>query len=197
MYASTTAAAQAFTDEATTANTAKTRYSITDRAKSAWPLTATITVKKNTVVQTTGFHLERAIGVVVFDVALTTETITVTGTYATVAEVGGFYSWKNDSSVSTQDITDFVAARAGWETHMATALPSSKVTAQRFWDYSGFVNRVDDLVLVKCFVSVATGEQFTGWAYCTGSGADADRTKVIEEPLEFVITGGLFHRDTA
>jgi hypothetical protein len=132
VFASTEDETSTFTNQATTADAAKVRYAITDRSKSAWPLGSAIVVKKNGTIQTTGFVIEYATGTVVFDAALTTETITVAGNYQPVSEVGGFYSWAIDDSTSAVSSTDFVDARAGWETFAVAGLFGSGVTASRY-----------------------------------------------------------------
>lgn len=70
-----------FTDEATTANVAKTRYAITDTAKDSWPFSDPTVVKVDGTVVTTGYTIEYASGTVVFGSALTTEVVTVSGKY--------------------------------------------------------------------------------------------------------------------
>ena len=197
VYASTTASTSTFTNAATTADSAKTRYSITDRSKAAWPLGSSVTVKVNGTTVTTGYSIEYAIGTVVFDAALTTETVTVTGTYQPVSEMGGFYSWTADTSVGSTENTDFVAARDGWSTYQCTGPNGSKVSAQRYWDTSGFRQRVGDAVLIKCFVDVSSGEHYAGWAVVTSDKSSGDVQGLVDEPIEFTITGGLYHRDIA
>jgi hypothetical protein len=196
VFASTTASTSAFTGEATTPDAAKLRYSITDRSKSAWPMDSAIVVKKNGATQSSGFTIEYATGTVVFASALTSEVITVGGQYQPVAEVGGFYSWTLDAHMSVQDTTDFVAARAGWETVGSTGVGGGTIAASRFWDTGGFRQRVGLPVLVKCYVSVATGEHWVAWALCDKDASTIDETKLIDEPISFTITGPLCHRDT-
>ena len=196
VFASTTAGTSSFTAEATTADATKTRYSITDRSKSAWPLGASIVVKKNGTVQSSGFSVEYASGTVVFDSALTTETVTVGGVYQPVAEFGGFYSWSIDESAAVSDDTDFTAARDGWTTFQSSGMLGGTVTASRFWDTGGFTQRVGSLVLIKCYVSVATGEHDLGWAICDKAGTASKSTGLVDEPISFTLVGPLVHRDT-
>lgn len=195
VFASTEDETSTFTNQATTADAAKVRYAITDRSKSAWPLGSAIVVKKNGTIQTTGFAIEYATGTVVFDAALTSETVTVGGNYQPVAEVGGFYQWAIDDSTAAVSSTDFVAARAGWETFAVAGLFGSGVTASRYWDTGGFVERVGLDVLIKCYVSVATGEHWVGWAICDKAGTTQDATKLVDEAIHFTVNGPMLHRD--
>ena len=196
VFTSTTGSTVTFTNEATTADAAKLRYSITNRVKSAWPLAESFTVKKDGTTVTTGFTIEHAAGSILFDAALTTEVVTVSGKYQPVSEVGGFYQWKADQSVATAETTDFTAARSGWETYMSLGVLNAKITAARHWDTAGFRQRVGTPVLVRCYVSVATGEQYTAWAIPASSGADSDRDKVVDEPIAFALIGPLHYRSS-
>lgn len=196
VFASTTASTSNFTTEATDADATKTRYSITDRSKSAWPTDAVITVKVNGTTQNAGYSIESATGTVVFDAALTDETVTVSGKYQPVSEVGGFYSWSIDARTPVQSTTDFTAARDGWETFMSTGVTGGTVTASRFWDTAGFRQRVGLPVLVKLYVSVVSGEHWVAWALCDKDASNADNTKMIDEPIGFTLVGPLCHRDS-
>jgi hypothetical protein len=196
VFASTTDSTSTFTNQATTADTAKLRYSITERSKSAWPPDSAVVVKKNGAAITTGFAIEYASGTVVFDAALTTETVTVGGTYQPVAEVGGFYSWALDANVALIPDTDFIAARAGWATFMSTGVYGGTVTASRYWDMDGFSERVGLPVLVKLYVDVATGGHWVAWALCDKSAESADLGKLVDEPIGFMLVGPICYRDT-
>ena len=122
--------------------------------------------------------------------------VLVSGKYQPVSEVGGFYQWKADQSVATAETTDFTAARSGWETYMSLGVLNAKITAARHWDTAGFRQRVGTPVLVRCYVSVATGEQYTAWAIPASSGADSDRDKVVDEPIAFALIGPLHYRSS-
>lgn len=80
-----------FTDQATTKDATLTRYQVTNTAYRYWPLDATITVKKNGTVVSSGYKLERAGGYVVFDSPLQgTDVVTVSGQALTLVQCGGF-----------------------------------------------------------------------------------------------------------
>ena len=195
VFASTTDSTSTFTNQATTADTAKLRYSITDRTKSAWPIDSAVVVKKNGSAITTGFTIEYASGTVIFDAALTTETVTVGGAYQPVAECGGFYSWTLDAKTDVSKTTDFIAARAGWDTFMSLGVSGGTVTASRYWDDDGFRQRVGLPVLVSLYVDVATGAHWVAWALCDKSGLSADLGKLVDEPIGFTLVGPLCWRD--
>lgn len=195
VFASTVVAPVAFTNEAATADTAHLRYSITNRVKAAWPIDMALVVKvAGTTV--TNYVVEWAVGSVVFDTALLAQAVTFAGTYAPVVEMGGFYAWTCDQSAPAVPTTDFIAARAEFETFACLGIFTGNVKATRFWDTLGFRDRVGVPCLIRCYVSVATGDHFAAWAIPKSSSASADKTKAIDEPIEFALIGPLYHRDT-
>jgi len=183
----------AFSAKATTANTAKTEFTITDDTMRAWPLDAVIEVKYNGSVVTTGFVLQRAGGKVVFATTPGNSAVTVSGTYSTVTECAGMYGWKRTSSFKEQDVTDFTAGTAGFEAHTAVGLEQNALTCQSFWQDTTLQDSVGDLFYVKCFISSVTGERFEAWALLTGADADAGIGAVIESPLTLVPTDGFYY----
>ena len=196
VFASTQAVPVAFTNEASVADAAHVRYSIANRVKAAWPIGMALVVKVAGAVVTTGFTVEWAVGSVVFDTALSAEVVTFAGTYAPVVEMGGFYAWTCEQSAPAVSTTDFIAARGDFETFACLGINSGNVKATRFWDTMGFRDRVGVPCLIRCYVSVATGDHFAAWAIPKSSSASADKTKAIDEPIEFALVGPLYHRDT-
>jgi len=94
------------TDEACTESTA-TRFQITSAAHRYIDQTESVTVKVDTVVQTTGYHIEYAGGFVVFDSSQTGKTVTVTGKWWTMAEVAQVYDWKLSAKMGKAECTPF------------------------------------------------------------------------------------------
>jgi hypothetical protein len=194
IYAAAVGTPTAFTDEATTANAAKTIFTITAATKRAWPLDATIVVKYNGSVVTTGFTLQRAGGKVVFDTSPGASAVTVSGTFSTVTECAGMYDWKETSSVKEQDVTDFTAATAtGCETHAAVGLTHNTLACSSYWQSTAFQAAIGALYYVKAFISATTGERYEGWCVLTAADTDAAIDSIIEQPLTFQPTGGFWY----
>ena len=183
----------AFTNESTTANTAKTEFVITDATKRAWPLDAAITVKYNGNPVTTGFVIQRAGGKVVFATTPGTQAVTVSGTYSTVTECAGMYAWKRTATYKEQDVTDFTAGALGFEAHTAVGMEQNSLSCSSYWQDTTLQSAIGSMFYVRCFISSTTGERFETWAILTGADADATIGAVIESPLTFVPTDGFFY----
>lgn len=106
VYAKTDDVATAMTDEATTERTT-TRFQITNAVKRYIDQNTAITVKVNTVVQTSGYSIEYAGGFIVFDTSKTGTTVTITGAYWTMAVVAQLYEWKFASKMGKATCTPF------------------------------------------------------------------------------------------
>jgi len=94
------------TNEATTEVTT-TRFQITNAERRYLDKTQAITVKVNTVTQTSGYTIEDCGGFVVFDSSKTGDTVTVTGYYWTMAEVVQIYNWKFSAKMGKATCTPF------------------------------------------------------------------------------------------
>jgi hypothetical protein len=192
--------AATFTDEATTPDAGKTRYTITDTNKKYWDKNTPVTVKKNGVVQTNGYTIEYPGGVIVFDAALTTETILVSGKYITVDQPGGFFSWSLNVANKLEDVSDFetVQANGGWEVYAVTNKNFS-CSAQAFWANSErFINAIKNgteviLVLYDDYITGASRSE--GYALIESEDtSDIVPGAVIKRQISFKGTQGLYAR---
>jgi hypothetical protein len=187
-------ASVAFTDEATTANAAKTRYTITDADKRYWDRNTTVTVKKDTVTQTTGFHIEYPGGVVVFDEALTTEAITVTGAYFTVSQILGFFNWDLKVGSKTIDATTFQSSE--WE-EFVMATKNFTATAEKFWiidaSYTDYIGQEFILVLYTDFGTPKT--RFEGYGNINNIDVSLPVGDLIKEKIDFSGVQGVYFRE--
>ena len=126
LYMQTATTSTAFTTEATTAASGNLRYTIDASAKRYWILnddfsgnadTVTVYVDASAVTANSGYTLERAGGVVVFD-SDPSATVTVTGRYATVAVRGYFFNWSLDRSCESIETTSFDDSGTGNRTYI-------------------------------------------------------------------------------
>jgi len=182
-----------FTDAATTNSGDNKRYQVTNTAYRYWPIDAAITVKKNDVVITSGFTLERAGGYVVFDVAnQPTDTITVSGQALTLVQCGGMFSWSADMKADLQDVTTF--ASGGWKENVATVGGWSG-SAEAYWGDRRFFDSLGEILVVKLFVdSGASHRCLEGFAIITSEGIEAAVDDVVKEKIEFEGVGPLYAR---
>lgn len=198
VYVETDDASVSFADEATTEVTA-TRFQITDTDKRFVDPDYTVTVKIGAVTQTSGYEIEYAGGVVVFDSSQTGETVTVSGYYRTLAESATIYGWSLDpSSVEVEDTTFKSAGdNGGWKTFMTTL---------RSWNVSFSGYYADDLffaalnarvpVFVVCYTDSGVAlERFEGLTILNGDGITNAVEAVVEESVSGVGHSGLYFRE--
>lgn len=184
----------AFTDEATTADATKTRYTITDVNKRYWDLNTPVTVKKDAVIQTTGFHIEYPGGVVVFDTALTTEVVTVSGKYVTMEQLAGFFNWTLTVNNKTIDTTCFESGE--WE-EFALATKNFTASAEKFWaSDADFSQRIGTEVLVVLYTDFGTAKtRFEGYATLNTSAVSVPVNEIINDRLDFQGKNGIYFRE--
>jgi hypothetical protein len=183
----------AFADKATTKDGANKRYQVTDPTCRYWPPGAAITVKKNAAPVTTGFTLERAGGVVVFDVALQgTDVILVSGTALTLVQAGGFFNWSVDGDGDDADATTF--ASGGWKEFVRMLIGWSG-SAEAYWGDTRFFNSLGQIVVVKLFIDAGAAQScMEGFANISGDKIEAPVDGVIQETVDFTGVGSLYLR---
>lgn len=187
------AAPVSFTDQATTKDATYTRYQVTNAAYRYWPLDANITVKKNGTVITTGFHLERAGGFVVFDTALqATDTVTVSGTALTLVQCGGFFNWSVDAKAETTETTTY--ASGGWKEYTQTVNGWSG-KAEAYWGDRRFYDSLGNIIVAKLFIdSGASQSCFEGFAIITTDSIEDAVDDIVKESIDFEGVGPLYAR---
>lgn len=180
---------------ATTADASKTRYTITDATKRYLDPASAVTVKKNGVTQSSGYKIEHAGGVVVFDVALTTEVITVDASYFTVAEAGGFFNWSVELNADLEEETTF--ASNGWKEYRPT-LKGWSASAEMYWQNGDQHTRIvagKSIVLIL-YVNDTAGQlqRYEGYAQLAADSVTAEASGLVQENIDFVGDGPLFYR---
>ena len=192
VYVQTDDAPVAFTDEATTANAARTRYTITDTTKRYWSKGTAVVVEVGGVAVTTGYTLEYAGGVVVFDVAQGVgAVVTVTGAYVALAEAGGFYNWSLEPSVDMQEKTAFQSS--GWKEFEST-VKGFTGSAEAFWGDDQFFTALGTEVIVALYLNEATGLRYEGYAVISGDGISTAVDELIQETVDFTGDGPICYR---
>ena len=193
VYASTLDAPIVFTDEPTTNDTARKRYQISDASLRYWPPDADIIVELDAEVITTGFHLERAGGVVVFEEAQAVgAVVTVSGEALTVEPCGGFFNWSIDTEADTVDVTTFESE--GWK-EFAQTINGWSGNAEAFWGDDNFASKVGEIIVVKLFVDAGASQRcFEGFAVITGDGIEDTVEGIVNESIDLQGTGPLYVR---
>ena len=196
VYQQTTAAGAAFVDEATTPDATYTRYQITNTAYRYWDRTEPVTVKKNGVIQTSGFTLEYLSGYVVFAAALlSTDVVTVSGTALNVAQVAGMFNWKLDIEQVLAETTTF--ADGGWKT-FAPLLRGFSGSAEAYWansDQFNLLTSKDDVILILYVDSGTSKRRYEMFAQLVKNGINVPVNEFIKESIDFTGDGSLYYRE--
>lgn len=183
-----------FTDEATTANAAKTRYTITDATKRYWDQNTVPVVKKDGVEVTSGYKIEYPGGVIVFDEALNTEVITVSGKYITVEQLAGFFNWSLTVNNNTIDVTTFESDE--WQ-EFILATKNFNVSAEKFWTSDGnFLDRMGSEVILVLYTDFGTAKtRFEGYAVISTSAVSVPVDGLVNDQLNFQGKNGIYLRE--
>lgn len=192
VYVQTSAAGVAFTDLATTAESGLKRYYITDRTKSYWDKTLAVTVKKNAVIQTSGFKIEYAGGFIEFDSALLGgDVVVVSATALTVSQVAGFFNWKLDVSTDMVDATTF--ADGGWK-QFIPVVKGFGGSAEQFWADSTFLTNLGSAdMIVVLYVDVVNKLKYEGYVKFSKDGLGATPADLLVEGIDFQGSGDLYY----
>jgi hypothetical protein len=187
------AAPISFTDAATTRDTARKRYQVTDPKHRYWSPDEPVTVKKNGAVITSGFTLERAGGFVVFDEALTADDeITVSGEALTIVQAGGFFNWNVDTDSEDADATTFESQ--GFK-EFEQVLKGWNGSAEAFWGDEKFFNMLGEIVVVKLFTDAGASQKCVeGFAIINGDGIESAVDQLVQESIDFTGVGALYIR---
>jgi len=132
-----------FTDEAMTNAGDNKTYTITNSAKRFWSRNYAVTVKKNGGVISSGFTIQYPGGRVVFTTAnQPTDTITVSGYYIPVSQIGDGKEWTLDIESDTEDATTFGSQ---WKSFVVTRRGSSG-SITHFWNDGSFLSQMASLM---------------------------------------------------
>jgi hypothetical protein len=183
-----------FADEATTANIAKTRYTITDPNKRYWDKDTPVVVKVDGVVTTTGFSIEHPGGVIVFEEALNDEVVTVSGAYVEVEQLAGFFNWSLSVNNKTIDTTAFESGE--WEEFILST-KNFTVSAEKFWaSDANFSDRMGSEVIVVLYTDFGTAKtRFEGYATINTSAVNVPVDGLVNDRLEFAGKNGIYFRE--
>ena len=184
-----------FTDEATTKNSTYTEFTITNSAKRYLDKNTAVVVKKNGDVIADGYIVEHAGGVVVFDDAPleSTDVITVSGGYLTLAQALGFFNWSLDLEVDVSDVTTF--ASQGWKDNKPT-LKGWNATAGAYWLTEDYLTKLGKEVVVVLFTdATANKNRYEGFGIISSDGIEDAVDGIIEETIEITGSGQMYYRE--
>ena len=181
-----------FTAEATTANVAKTVYTITDRSKRFWDASAATTVYYNGIANTSYASIQYPGGIVTWAVSPGSSAVTVTGKYLAAAASAQARDWSMDVSYDMADATVFGnTARV-----QVPILRGATITVNQFYADDTFqaLVRAGSLVGWQLYVNYDSGTPandvyYIGYGYIAG-GVSAAVDGLEEEPITITVTDG-------
>ncbi|MDQ7794150.1 MAG: hypothetical protein RDU89_07020 [bacterium] len=182
-----------FIDEPTTPDAERRRYQVTDPDYRYWSLDAAITVRVDDIAITSGFTLERAGGVVVFDVALDPlDVVTVSGTALTMVQGGGFFKWSFDAKGEDSNATTFESG--GWKEFLR-AINGWSGSAEAYWGDRQFFDSLGQIIVVKLFADAGASQRcFEGFALITSEGIETSVDALVQDSIDFEGVGPLYPR---
>lgn len=184
----------AFLDEPMTANADRTRYTITDAAKRYWNRYADFVVEVDGTPITSGYSIEYAGGVVVFEEALEVgEVVTVSGEYVQVEQLAGFFNWSLSVNNKTIDVTAYESGE--WE-EFVLATKNFTVNAEKYWYVDKtFPTLVGQDVIIVCYTNFgAPKTRFEGWATLGQVDINSPVNEIINERLSLTGKDGIYYR---
>jgi hypothetical protein len=183
----------AFTDEVTAADVTNTIFTIADESKQYWDRNSIITVKKNSVIQTTGFKIAHPIGSVIFDSPQEGATVTISGKYVEVEQLAGFFNWSLSIDNKTIDTTCFESGE--WEEFILST-KSWNASADKFWaSTDDFTQRLGSENIVVLYTDfVGTKICFVGYACINSDAVDVAVNDVIKDKITFTGTEKIYFK---
>jgi len=184
----------AFLDEPMTANADRTRYTITDATKRYWNRYADFVVEVDGTPITSGYFIEYAGGVVVFEEALEVgEVVTVSGEYVQVEQLAGFFNWSLSVNNKTIDVTAYESGE--WE-EFVLATKNFTVNAEKYWYVDKtFPTLVGQDVVIVCYTNFgAPKTRFEGWATLGQVDINSPVNEIINERLSLTGKDGIYYR---
>lgn len=193
VFIDTGAAPIVFTDEPTTGNTAFTRYAITDTGMRYWDKGTPVLVEVSGSSVLTGFSIEYAGGVVVFDTPLgELDVVTVSGAHLTVDQAGGFFNWTSDLGM---DISEITSLGNDWKEHLAT-VKEFRASAEKYWGNEDFFDRLGSEMIIVLYIDPDTIKaRYEGFGIIDSDGVEVSVDDVINETIEIQGTGPLYYRE--
>lgn len=188
-----TGATVALTNEATTANTARTQYTITNVARRAIDRTTSVTVETSpdgvTWSAATGYVVRFAIGRVDFSAAQAAGTqVRVTGRYQPMVQSGQFTEWTADIEKDFADAT--VLGGDGWKRAVPT-LKGGSGSLSGYWQDGYWFDAInaDTVVVLWLDVDATARKRYACYAYVTKDSVGDKVDDLITEDVDFTADG--------
>ena len=184
VYMKSAGLAVPFTDATTVSNANYSRYTISDATKRYLDKTQLITVQVNGIEISSGYSLEYAGGVVIFNTPLfDTDVVTVDGSAWSVEQVAGCFNWKMELTSNVADTTNFESNQ--WKENKPT-IKGWKASIEKYYLTNDIMNRLAEEVVLVLFVDAGVGQnRYEGYAYIEKVAINCSVDEIITESLEF------------
>lgn len=180
-----------FTDITTEADATGTRFVIESPDMRYWSKNHDVAVKVNGVVVTSGYRIEHAGGVVVFDnppVGI----VTVSGKYLQMHQVGGCFNWSLEQVSDTREATK--CNSGGWREYKQS-LNSFVATAKAYWMNADWLRDLGQEVILVLFVDTGNDLRYEGFAIVNENSIEKTAGRIVEETIGFYGQGPIFYRE--
>lgn len=179
----------------------RTKYRISNASKRYWDKATPVVVQQSTdggatwsTVPATDYTVAYVGGEVTFTTARPSGAqIRVSGAYYNVTQVGGFFEWSLDIERQVEDATTFESN--GWSEGLPTLLSASG-SASRYWATSNeFFSLLGQEVILVLYVDKTSNKRYEGYFRITTQSVETAVDSLIEESLDFQLTGELYYRE--
>lgn len=186
--------AASFTDEAMTANVAKTVYTIDAAAKRFWSPTDAVTVKYDGGAVTSYASIQYPGGVVTWAETPGNAAVVCSGKYYPVAALGTVRGWTLEAAPTFEDVTclqDAVRIQAPVLLECSATIEKFYVDETVYEDISASTALVGfDLFWNYDAGTPANCLRFTGYGYISSHGINLSTTSMVNEPLSLTVNVG-------
>jgi hypothetical protein len=187
-----------FTDEAMTANVAKTVYHITDPAKRFWDPASAVVVKYNAGAVTDYASIQYPGGAVTWAVTPGNSAVTCSGKYLAVAAVGEVKGFTLDIAQEFVDTTTLGDTMR----ENTPVFRGATVTVDRFYVDSTYFTEMTTAARIRCgfdlFVNYDAGTpandlRYTGYGVIASKSISTPVDGIIDEPLTITVIDGPYY----
>lgn len=188
------AGATVMTDEATTANGAKTVFTIDDATKRFIDPDTAVVVKYSGSAVTNYASIQRPGGVVAWTVSPGSSAVTISGKYLTAAQVGECKTWTLDLTTENIEITSFGDT---FKRFTPMIVAGSVNVEGAYVDSALFAEMIstNPRLGIDLFLDSTSGSEvrYTGYGTISGSNIAADIGGVVEQPFTITFNDGPYY----
>lgn len=164
-------------------------YQITDAAKRAINPNAALTVLDGvSTIPASNYSVGYGAGKITLTGGYTLGgTMTVTGSYLTLAQLGQGFEWSMDVEVQTEETHTFGDT---WKERTAV-MKSASVAFQRFYSDGYFTTNIGTFFVLALYINVSGADRWLCAARCPSFNINAPENGVLRENVQFLTHGAV------